>query len=306
MSVYFAAIGSGFGDIVVCLPALQYLIKTESAPVFLVARSLRQLGFEQVIPGLAGTVRETELPALLDDGDKLINLREHELQKNWDWLSPEFRREFPAATNIWEIMNIICQDFGILVDFDEFPKLPHKNVSRCKNKILLAPGTTSVSKHLAPLIWISLVQMLKEQALEFAVVGEPEHSSIVRELIAAGVEHISTPTVETAVDVISSARLLVSVDTGLAHLAILQGTRAVRIIAKSSLYFRKSPNCLDLFPSEEVHRPPLEQELVCRTKYDFAWWDGQEQDRGEEISSVSEEQILQAIELQTLQIKSTI
>ncbi|MBX9724632.1 MAG: hypothetical protein K2X81_24720, partial [Candidatus Obscuribacterales bacterium] len=97
MATYLALIGSGLGDVIVALPIIHWLLEKapEGHQIYLVARSLRQLGLDSLIPGLAGTVTEPDLNKLLKPGDTLINLRDHELQTKWDWDSKEFQEKYP-------------------------------------------------------------------------------------------------------------------------------------------------------------------------------------------------------------------
>ena len=67
------------------------------------------------IAGLSGWVPEEAFDRDGDDG-RLVDLRDHPLQRDWWWGSPEFEEAFgPLSIN--EILARICADFGIDADF---------------------------------------------------------------------------------------------------------------------------------------------------------------------------------------------
>ena len=51
-----------------------------------------------------------------DAGDRLIDLRDHPLQRDFWWGSAAFAAEF-GPMNINDILDRICRDFGINADF---------------------------------------------------------------------------------------------------------------------------------------------------------------------------------------------
>ena len=59
MAYYFAPIAEGLGDLLLMLPALTALIKT-GVPTYLVIRSPKQEGVAELIPGLAGSIKEPD------------------------------------------------------------------------------------------------------------------------------------------------------------------------------------------------------------------------------------------------------
>ena len=100
------------------LPAIQALI-TEHQPreTWLVARASGQAVLADRITGLGGCVHEDGFePA--GAGDSFFDLRDHALQRDHWWGSPEFDRAVgPLAIN--EILARICADFGIPADFSQ-------------------------------------------------------------------------------------------------------------------------------------------------------------------------------------------
>src|SRR5437899_1987279 len=108
---YVAPISFGLGDLVVSLPAIQALIargRDEGVGTWLVARSAGQAALADRIAGLSGWVDEASFDR--DDRDgRFVDLRDHPLQRDWWWGSPEFEDAFgPISIN--DILSRICAD----------------------------------------------------------------------------------------------------------------------------------------------------------------------------------------------------
>src|SRR5579864_3254815 len=89
---YVAPISFGLGDLVVSLPAIQALIergRAQGVETRLVARSEAQAGLAVRIAGLTGWVHEESFDRHDHDG-RFVDLRDHPLQRDWWWGSPEF------------------------------------------------------------------------------------------------------------------------------------------------------------------------------------------------------------------------
>lgn len=239
---FLAPIGSGVGDVVVAMPVLRRLIADSDKPVFLVARGPRQLGFEARIAGLAGCVREVDLARILQKGDTYINLRDHQLQKNYDWYGEKFAREYPGF-HINDIMREVCSSFSIYPDFSQFPRFSFNPLPQYKNVVALVPGTTVDSKSWPSESWCKLHDEFRRRGQTAILLGEPQRSGIVADLIAIGIEHVQTPSIGDAIDVISSSAAVVSVDTGLMHIAVQQGIPTVALFNSVHTYFREASHC---------------------------------------------------------------
>lgn len=241
MAYFLAPVANGLGDLIVSLPALQALIET-GRPTFLVMRSAYQQGLEARITGLAGALREIDFDeASLKPGDKYFNLRNHPLQTDHIWASPEFERIYPGY-RINQVLKGICSDFGIQANFDELSPLPFKFRHESKDKVLFIPGSTGIVKCWPTQHWLRLAAELHDRELNVAVLGQPERSEIVRDCLNAGLEHIATPTIEDALDVISSAKGVIAVDTGLMHLAVHQQIPTVSLFRYNVMFQRDYPH----------------------------------------------------------------
>ncbi len=214
------------GDLIVSLPALQWLIK-HTSPVYLVLRSPMQEGFQSMVPGLAGSVREADFLAHgLPDGTRYINLRQHPLQTDFMWGTADFESKYPGF-KIVDIVDTICQDFGIQADFENLEPLPCRIDAELKQKIAVIPGSGGPFKCWDTESWQDVLTRFGDLGLEFVILGKPDQAPAVQALIDSGMPHHPTPTLSDALSAVSSVRCVVTVDTGLLHLALHQGTPTV-------------------------------------------------------------------------------
>ncbi len=246
MTVYISPVGLGLGDLVLSLPAIQALIEGDE-PVTLVARTSRHMGLSQCIPGLAGVIDEPSfLSNPISPGDRYINLRDHHLQTEFRWDTPEFAAAHPGF-KIIEILEGICADFGIAANFRQLKPLPWQRLKELEGKVLFIPGSAQESKCWLSASWRDLSLRLKShRGRDCLVLGEPDKSAGVRDCLAMGLGHYPTPSIDEALNALSSAAAVVSVDTGLMHLALQQGTPTVALYLHNPVYLRRSPLCFAL------------------------------------------------------------
>ncbi|MBX9686538.1 MAG: hypothetical protein K2X27_07535 [Candidatus Obscuribacterales bacterium] len=240
MTTYFAPIARLLGDLVVCLPPLQNLIETKQNDdeLCLVIRSAAQEGLAQRVPGLKSWIRESDFLKLsLQTESRVYNLREHPLQMDFVWGSPEFYQAYPGY-GITEIIRDICSDFGIRDAQEKLIALNTNKRSESKGKILLIPGTAGPIKRWPSRYWLEIFQMLKNAGRETLMLGEPAKNTQVKELIEAALPWIETPTVADALDLITAADGVVAVDTGLMHLAVHQRIKTVAIFREYTMFLR--------------------------------------------------------------------
>lgn len=277
-ATFLAPIGSGIGDVIVALPVFEWLIRCGEGPVYLVARGPRQLGFDRAIPGLAGVVREVDLADVLAStaGARYINLRDHEIQRNYDWYGEKFDRDFPGF-RINDIMREVCKSFGVFPDFSGLPKLNAVVREEFAAKVAIVPGATSDFKAPPAVTWQAALKGLRDRGEQYVMLGEPERAPVVASLKADGVPHHVTPSIQDAIDVLSSVRAVISVDTGLMHIAVQQGIPTVAIFNNVRTYYREAPNCRPVFG------PTCAPECTMQTDAEFPygvdykewiWWEG--------------------------------
>jgi hypothetical protein len=230
-----APVSYGLGDLVVSLPAIQGLINRD-LPVWLVARAESQGLLAERIVGLAGVVNESELTCL--PGDQLIDLRDHPLQRDFWWGSAAFEAEF-GRLNINDILQLICRDLAIDADFSRPVALRANPRPELNRTVLLVHETDGADKRWPFDHWESTAALLRADGWDVAqVVKDPGPSP----LDAIEVSAVVASTPAEAVDVLSSCRAVIGVDTGLSHIAVQQSTPTVTICRHSSVYVRPWPH----------------------------------------------------------------
>jgi hypothetical protein len=237
--VYVAPVSFGLGDLVVSLPAVQAVIddaRRRGDEAWLVTRSPAQAGLATRIAGLAGCVAEDAFDRTHPPG-RFIDLRDHPLQRDHWWGSPAFEAAFGPLT-INEILSRICADFGIDARFDAPEPLvarPRPELASC---VLLVAATDGPAKQWAADRWAALATAVAGRGLDVGVVTAGEGPDVTLAMISP----VSAPTPPDVVDVLTSARAVVGVDTGLTHIAAQQRTPTVMICRASSVFFRAWPH----------------------------------------------------------------
>jgi hypothetical protein len=235
---YIAPISFGLGDLIVSLPAIQALI-TENQPgeTWLMARAAGQAVLADRIAGLGGCAHENAFDSVQADG-RFVDLRDHPLQRDYWWGSPEFDRAVgPLAIN--EILARICADFGIAADFSQpVPLLAPCTRPEVRDAVLFVTESDG-AKRWAPERWAELAQEIRHSGHDVRMVTRDEPDP---ELSDAGLDAIQAPTPGDAVDLLTSCRAVVGIDTGLTHIAAQQGTPTVGLYRDRPVYFRPWPN----------------------------------------------------------------
>jgi hypothetical protein len=238
LSTFLSPIGSGFGDVLISLPVMQALLD-RGEDVCLVIRSFRQEGIGERIIGLSGAVREEDLQ--IGPGDKYFNLRAHPIQTDHLWGTPEFEKIF-GVTRIEKIITLIAADYGLDISYQNLRPLRFELRPEIVGRVLFVPGTDGHFKHWPKEYWLELQNGLEKNGLEITLVGRPEESPAVRELIDSGMQWLATPTAGDAIDVVSSALAVVAVDTGLMHAAIQQNIPTFSFVHPDMFHHRTAVN----------------------------------------------------------------
>ena len=237
---YIAPISFGLGDLVVSLPAIQALIsENEPGETWLVARSDAQAALAGRIVGLGGCVREEAFDATGAD-DSFLDLRDHPLQRDYWWGSPEFD-EAVGPLMINGILERICADFGIPADFSHpEPFVAQQKRPDVGDAVLFVADSDSTTKRWPPERWSEVARDVRAGGHDVRLVTK---DAPVGELSEIGVAPVCAPTPGDVVDVLSSCRAVVGVDTGLTHIAAQQGTPTVALHRDRPVYFRPWPHC---------------------------------------------------------------
>jgi hypothetical protein len=234
---YIAPISFGLGDLIVSLPAIQASI-TENHPgeTWLIARSDGQAALASRINGLGGCVREVAFDIDRADG-RVIDLRDHPLQRDYWWGSPEFD-EAVGRLSINEILGRICADFGILADFSKPVPLIARRRPEVGDAVLFVTESDT-TKRWSSERWAGLAWELRARGHDVRMITRDEPAF---EMSDIGIDPIPAPTPCDAIDLLGSCRAVAGIDTGLTHIAAQQGTPTVGIYRNRAVYFRPWPH----------------------------------------------------------------
>jgi Glycosyltransferase family 9 (heptosyltransferase) len=236
---YIAPISFGLGDLIVSLPAIQALItENEIQETWLVARASGQALLADRIAGLGGCVQEDAFDPARADGS-FVDLRDHPLQRDYWWGSPEFDRAVgPLAIN--EILARICADFGIPADFSQPVALLAPRARPEVRDCILLVTESDGTKRWAPERWAELAGELRDWGNDVRMVARGEPTA---EMSGIGIDAVRAPKPGDTVDLLTSCRAVVGIDTGLTHIAVQQGTPTVGIYRDRAVYFRPWAHC---------------------------------------------------------------
>jgi hypothetical protein len=233
--VYVAPISFGLGDLVVSLPIVQALVADSARKgdeTWLVARSVSQARLSERVPGLAGCVDEETLPAV-SGADRLVDLRDHPLQRDYWWGSPEFEAAV-GPLDINQILERIASDFGIDADFSAPVPLLSSEVPGLDRTVLFVTETDGPAKAWPAAKWEALAAQLRPRfdvrRVTRTVGGE--------DLGPRAVPALALPNPGAVVDALSSCRGVIGIDTGLTHIAVQQRAPTITICRPGSVYFR--------------------------------------------------------------------
>ena len=257
--IFIAPPALGMGDLIVTLPVVQSMIKAGNA-VFLIARAESHLQLIKHIDGLAGTLLEWDFDKRgLLPGDAYYDMRSHPLQQNYWWGSDDFERAYPGY-RINEILSHICRDLGIQADLAKLQPLMAAPIAYLNDTILFIPGSAFSFKCWSTQNWLALKQLAPSPV---AMIGEPDNSQSVQDLRQAGLDWIETPTLTDAINVVSSVKAVVAVDTGLMHLSVNQKTPTVALYRHNPVYLRDYSHVQHVIAARACATACFTQEKQC-------------------------------------------
>ncbi len=232
---FIAPVSFGLGDLVVSLPVVQAAVSAgecSGTETWLVARSPGQAALAARVSGLAGTVAEDDLA--IWPPEALVDLRDHPLQRDYWWGSPEFATAY-GALSINEIIARIGADLGVVGDFSAPVPLEFRDRPDAEGLVLFVADADGTAKRWAPECWVELADALGHLGLDAAVITRDEGANT---LVDRGLARFVAPTPGDAVDALSACHAVVGVDTGLTHIAAQQGTPTVTLCRLPAVYFR--------------------------------------------------------------------
>lgn len=240
---YIAPISFGLGDLVVSLPPIQALIAEAArtgGETWLVARSRAQALLAERIDGLAGCVFEESFdPAEAGLSGRVIDLRDHPLQRDYWWGSSEFF-EAVGPLGINDILDRISASFGINADFARPVGLRASPRPDVRGAVLFVTESDGATKRWPDDRWEALATRIRAGGIEVRRVARSEAATGAR---APGIDEIVAPTPGDAIDVLTSCRAVVGIDTGLTHIAAQQHTATITICRQGNVYLRTWPHC---------------------------------------------------------------
>ncbi len=230
-----APVSFGLGDLVVCLPVVHSLVKdgaSSGREIWLVTRSDLQVVLSERIGGLAGTIAEGDV--VPGPGDVLVDLRDHPLQRDAWWGSPEFEAAHgPLSIN--EIVGRIGADFGVRADFSNPVPLESRARPDVEGLVLFVADADGTTKRWPADRWVELATALGSEGVDVAVVTR---DCSTNDLVDRGLTRLVAANIGDAIDALSACRAVVGVDTGLAHIAAQQRTPTVTLCRSPAVYFR--------------------------------------------------------------------
>jgi hypothetical protein len=290
-AVHIAPVSFGVGDLVVSLPAVHALID-HCDETWLVARSPAQAVLADRIDGLTGCVPESAFDRTDVDG-RFVDLRNHPLQRDHWWGSPEFERAYGGLL-INDIIGRICADFGIVADFTRPIPLRAFPRPELASAVVFVMDTDGPAKRWAESRWVALAAALREWGHAVRAVTRDETPD------PSGIETVCAPTLGDAVDVLSSARAVVGVDTGLTHIAVQQRTPTVTICRPGNVYLRPwSHTGAVVGDTCDPECAALEREYAYNDRVDlrgFEWQPRRCPVDGRCLDAVQSEHVLRALE----------
>jgi heptosyltransferase-1 len=232
---FVAPVSFGLGDLVISLPVVQAAVAADrcsGTETWLVTRSNGQAALAERVSGLAGTVAEGDVA--ICESDALVDLRDHPLQRDYWWGSPEFVAAY-GALSINDIIARIGADLGVVGDFSVPAPLESMYRPDAESLVLFVADADGTTKRWAVERWVELAAALGRRGHHVAVVTRGEGGNA---LVDRGLASFVVATPGEAVDVLSACRAVVGVDTGLTHIAAQQGTPTVTLCRTPAVYFR--------------------------------------------------------------------
>jgi hypothetical protein len=238
--VYVAPVSFGLGDLVISLPAIQAAIvdaRRRAGEAWLISRSPAQSALAERIAGLSGWIAEDAFDRDGHDG-RFVDLRDHPLQRDYWWGSAEFEEAF-GSLSINDVLGRICADFMLDADFSQPVPLTAHRRADLRSSVLLVLDTDGPTKRWPTDRWATLAARIRDAGLD---VGAVTRDDVTVDLGTTRIDAVAASTPGEAVDVLSSARAVVGVDTGLTHIAAQQLTPTVMICRARPFYFRRWPH----------------------------------------------------------------
>ncbi len=254
---YISPVSWGLGDLVVCLPIIQELISRQIPTYGIYSNALQKEAYDSVI-GLKGSISHNDINKI-DTAAQIINLRNHDLQKNYWWGGTLFKQNYPNY-HINDILKIICNDFNLPFAEHKLVKLTHQKLPQYENTLIFIANSFGPFKSWPTEYWLEIHRFLTKHNYNVILLGRINESQQLADLINLGVKHVDTPQLSSAINILSSAKAVVTIDSGLAHISVNQGTPTIIMFGHNDVYYRPYPNSYNISAKH--------CSILCNEQYD--------------------------------------
>lgn len=228
-NLWIKVFAPGIGDLVVILPILKNLKLNYMNQVNVLVFNKAQQDLLSRTPYVDKAVIFGDDPiSHVPDGDFYIDIAETEMESKYWWGSEEFINDL-GQMHIYDVMKECIQIGG---DFDNIEPLQYNPVPWMGDKtVLLGIGGRRGNKLWFNDYWLQTYECLASIGYSVAMVGAKDHngSGQLAELQAKGIPFYETDSLAETIDIISNSAGMITIDSGLMHIASMQGIPTVSL-----------------------------------------------------------------------------
>lgn len=266
--VWIRLFAPGIGDLAVLLPVLRNVKETYAERLNLIVHNEGQRSLLSRFPWVDRAVIVDNPRDVVPTGHFYIDMAETPMEKDYWWGTEEYIKDF-GQMHIYDVME---KCIGVSGKYDELVPLEWQTdrEAELNNTVLLGIGGRRGNKLWFNDSWFKLYSLLTEASFSVAMVGSKSHdgSGQIEELEQLGIPFIETASLADTIDVISNAKGMVSIDSGLMHLSATQGKPTVGLFGPmpSWLWGPKGDHVLNLDGGCGINctKMPLDWECVGR------------------------------------------
>lgn len=268
-NLWIKVFAPGIGDLVVILPILKNLKQNYMNKVNVLVFNEAQMDLLSRFPYVDKAVIFGDNPrSYVQKGEFYLDIAETEMESKYWWGSEEFIRDL-GHMHIYDVMKECIQIGG---DFEKIEPLQFNPLESHtdKKKILLGVGGRRGNKLWFNDYWLELYRNLIDAGYDVGMVGARNHkgSEQITELEQAGIPFYETTDMGRCIDLISHADGMVTIDSGLMHIAAMQGIPTVALFGPmpSWLWGPKSDRVVNLDGGCGINcsKMPLDWECLGR------------------------------------------
>ena len=229
-NLWIKVFAPGIGDLVVILPILKNLKLNYMNKINVLVFNQAQKDLLTRTPYVdAAIIFEGNPRSYVPKGEFYLDIAETEMESKYWWGSEEFINDL-GKMHIYDVMKECVQIGG---DYENIEPLQWNKVEPLSNKplILLGIGGRRGNKLWFNDYWLELYAKLQLLDFEIRSIGDKNHngSDQISQLEQLGLPHYDTESLASCIDVISSATAVITIDSGLMHIAAMQGIPTVAL-----------------------------------------------------------------------------